>query len=42
VLIGNISVAETVNEEKVDKYVRFALKLGDLKITIDLCKHNNR
>jgi hypothetical protein len=40
-LTGNTFAAETVNEAKVDEYVRLALELGDPEITIDLRKHNN-
>uniref|UniRef100_U9THL9 Uncharacterized protein n=2 Tax=Rhizophagus irregularis TaxID=588596 RepID=U9THL9_RHIID len=40
-LTGEISAAENAIEAKVDECVRFALELGDPKITIDLREHND-
>ena len=40
-LTGDVSIAETVNEAKVDKRVRLTLELGDPEIVIDLREHNN-
>src|SRR6266496_5098335 len=40
-LTGDVSAVNTTNDTKVDEYVRFALELGDLKITIDLHEHGS-
>jgi len=39
-LTGDVSVAENLNEVKVDERIKLALELGDPEITIDLREHN--
>ncbi len=39
-LTGDVSAAENLNEAKVDKCIKLVLELRNLKITIDLHKHN--
>ena len=41
-LTDDISIAEIENETKVDKYIRLALELEDLDITINLHEHGSK
>ncbi|CAG8449099.1 2638_t:CDS:2 [Scutellospora calospora] len=41
-LTGDVSVADTTNQTKVDEQVRTALDLRNSEIAIDLCEHNTR